>query len=76
MLQQLERLLTVFETVVKTLKSDSQIRIRRHSRSNSYGNIWDVILGFELLLGELAKFKRLITNIPNGEQFQISINLA
>jgi hypothetical protein len=62
--------------LVKTLKGDGQIQIRRHSRSNSYGNIWDIILGFELLIGELKKSKRFITNIPDGEQFRIGINLA
>jgi hypothetical protein len=66
----------MFETMVKTLEGDGQIRIRRHSRSDSYGNIWDVILGFELLLGELEESKRFVTNIPDGEQFRIGINLS
>jgi hypothetical protein len=32
-LQRLERLLTVFETVVKTLEGDGQLRVRRHGQS-------------------------------------------
>jgi hypothetical protein len=62
--------------VVKTLEGDGQFRIRHHGRSESYGNIWDVILGFELLLGKLEEFKQLATEFPDAEQFRIGINLA
>jgi hypothetical protein len=42
----------------------------------SYGNIWDVLLGFELLLSKPEKFKQLATEFPNAEQSRISVNLA
>jgi hypothetical protein len=60
-LQHLKSILTVFETVVKTLKDDGQFRMRRHGCIKSYSNIWDVLLGFELLLGKLEELKQLAT---------------
>jgi hypothetical protein len=75
-LQHLESILTVFETVVKILEGDGQFRMRRHGCTESYGNIWDVLLGFELLLGKLEKFKQLATEFPDAEQFRIGVNLA
>jgi hypothetical protein len=75
-LQHLESILTVFETVVKTLEGDGQLRTRRHNRVESYGNVWDVILGFELLLGKLEEFKQLATDFPDAEQFRVGINLT
>jgi hypothetical protein len=75
-LQHLESILTVFETVMKTLEDDGQPRIRRHKRIKSYGNVWDVILGFELLLSKFEKFKQLATEFPDFEQFRVGINLA
>jgi hypothetical protein len=62
--------------VVKTLKSDSQLRTRRHDWPKSYGNVWDVLLGFELLLGKLEEFKQFATEFPNAKQFRIGVNLA
>jgi hypothetical protein len=53
----LESILTVFETVVKALEGDGQLRMRRHGCAESYGIVWDVLLGFELLLGKLKEFK-------------------
>jgi hypothetical protein len=75
-LQHLKSILTVFETVVKTLKGDGQPRIRRHKRIKSYGNMWNIILGFELLLSKLEEFKQLATEFPDFEQFRVNINLA
>jgi hypothetical protein len=75
-LQHLESILTVFETVVKTLEGDGQLRTRRDGRVESYGNVWDVILGFELLLGKLEEFKQLATEFPDAQQFRVGINLA
>jgi hypothetical protein len=48
---------------------DGQLRIRRYSRSQSYGNVWDILLGFELLLGKLEEFKQFATEFPDAEQF-------
>jgi hypothetical protein len=60
--------------VVKTLEGDSKIRLRRHGGSESYGNVWDVVPGFELLLGKLEEFKQLVAEFPDCEQFRIGIN--
>jgi hypothetical protein len=65
-LQHLESILTVFKTVVKTLKGDGQLRMRHHGCAESYGNVWDVLLNFELLLGKLEEFKQLATELPDA----------
>jgi hypothetical protein len=75
-LPHLESILSTFETVVRTLKDDGQFRQRGNGRLESYGNVWNVILGFEKLLGTLKEFKRLSTTFPNAEQFRIKVNLA
>jgi hypothetical protein len=75
-LQHLEAILTVFETMVRTLEGDGQLRVRRHGRSESYGNVWDVILGFEKLMGKLEDLKQYAAEFPDAEQFRIGINLA
>lgn len=75
-LRYLEQILTVFETVVKTLEGDGQIRKRCNGWLGSYGNIWDAILGFELLLSKLEEFKLLAEGFPDSEHFRIGINLA
>jgi hypothetical protein len=72
----MKAILTVFETIVKTLEDDGQLRIRHHGWPESYGNVWDVLLGFELLLGKLEEFKQLATEFPDAEQFRIGVNLA
>ena len=56
-LYHLEAILTVFETVVKTLEGDGHIRRRKQGWTGSYGNIWDVVLGYELLLNTLEEYK-------------------
>jgi hypothetical protein len=75
-LQHLEAILTVFETVVRTLKGDGQLRIRRHGRSKSYGNVWNIILGFEKLMGKLEDLKQYAAEFADAKQFRIGINLA
>lgn len=75
-LQRLEEILTEFETVVKTLEGDGQVRKRKRGFVGSYGNVWDVILGFERLMAKLEKFKAEAEDFPDPEQFRIGINLA
>ncbi|KAL6405537.1 hAT family dimerization domain protein [Ilyonectria robusta] len=67
---------TVIETVVKTLEGDGHIRRRKQGWTGSYGNIWDVVLGYELLLNTLEEYKQLAANFPDTEHFRIGINLA
>lgn len=75
-LERLEKILQHYETVVKTLEGDGQVRRRRHGYEGSYGNIWDVILGMEKILGMLEKEKREADAFPDPEQFRIGVNLA
>ncbi|KAG7424849.1 hypothetical protein Forpi1262_v014199 [Fusarium oxysporum f. sp. raphani] len=75
-LYHLEAILTVFETVVKTLEGDGHIRRRKQGWTGSYGNIWDVVLGYELLLNTLEEYKQLAADFPDPEHFRIGINLA
>ncbi|KAG6989601.1 hypothetical protein FocnCong_v021165 [Fusarium oxysporum f. sp. conglutinans] len=75
-LYHLEAILTVFETVVKTLEGDGHIRRRKQGWTGSYGNIWDVVLGYELLLNTLEEYKQLAADSPDPEHFRIGINLA
>ncbi|KAL6406014.1 restless-like transposase [Ilyonectria robusta] len=63
-------------TVVKTLEGDGHIRRRKQGWTGSYGNIWDVVLGYELLLNTLEEYKQLAANFPDPEHFRIGINLA
>ncbi|KAG7001716.1 hypothetical protein FocnCong_v011310 [Fusarium oxysporum f. sp. conglutinans] len=72
----LEAILTVFETVVKTLEGDGHMRRRKQGWTGSYGNIWDVVLGYELLLNTLEEYKQLAADFPDPEHFRIGINLA
>jgi hypothetical protein len=62
--------------VVKILEDDGQFRRRRHGCTKSYGNVWDILLDFELLLGKLEEFKQLATEFPDAEKFRIRVNLA
>nr|CEG03782.1 unnamed protein product [Fusarium acuminatum CS5907] len=75
-LYHLEAILTVFETVVKTLEGDGHIRRRKQGWTGSYDNIWDVVLGYELLLNTLEEYKQLAADFPDPEHFRIGINLA
>jgi hypothetical protein len=62
--------------VVRTLEGDGQLRVRRHGRSESYGNVWEVIFGFEKLMGNLENLKKHAIELYDAEQFRIGINLA
>ncbi|EJP61382.1 transposase-like protein [Beauveria bassiana ARSEF 2860] len=42
----------------------------------SYGNIWEVVQGFEFLQEVLEKYKQLACGIPNSEHLRININLG
>jgi hypothetical protein len=42
----------------------------------SYGNIWDVIQGFECLLDKLESYKAIAEHFPDPEHFRININLG
>lgn len=75
-LDRLEKILTQYETVVRTLEGDGQIRRRRGGFEGSYGNIWDVILGIEEIMGMLEKEKKEAESFPDPEQFRIGVNLA
>lgn len=72
----MEAILTVFETVVETFEGDGHIRRRKQGWTGSYGNIWDVVLGYELLLNTLEEYKQLAADFPDPEHFRIGINLA
>ncbi|PNP52918.1 hypothetical protein FNYG_15795 [Fusarium nygamai] len=59
-----------------TLEGDGQIRKRKRGWTGSYGNIWDVIQGFEFLLEQLERFKDIAKDFPDTEHFRININLG
>jgi hAT family C-terminal dimerisation region len=69
-------LLTVFEDAVKTLEGDGMVRKRKKGWVGSYGNPWDVIIGYEFLLGTLEKYKEMAATFPGPEHFRININLG
>lgn len=75
-LERLVKILSYYETVVKILEGDGQVRRRRNGFEGSYGNIWDVILGMEEILGVLEKEKLEVASFPEPEQLRIGINLA
>ncbi|RKL20098.1 hypothetical protein BFJ72_g15093 [Fusarium proliferatum] len=53
------QLLGYYECTIKMLEGDGQIRKRKRGLMGSYGNIWDVIQGFEFLLDKLEDYKKL-----------------
>ena len=75
-LQHFATLLGYYKDAVKTLEGDGLIRKRTAGYTGSYGNIWDVINGFEFLLGKLEKYKAMAENFPDPEQFKVGINMA
>ncbi|KAG7425037.1 hypothetical protein Forpi1262_v013698 [Fusarium oxysporum f. sp. raphani] len=75
-LYHLEAILAVFETVVKMLEGDGHILRSKQGWTGSFGNIWDVVLGYELLLNTLEEYKQLAADFPDPEHFRIGINLA
>ncbi|OWT42569.1 restless-like transposase [Pochonia chlamydosporia 170] len=75
-LEHLATLLGFYEDAVKTLEGDGQQRKRKGGWVGSYGNVWEVIQGFEFLLEVLEEYKQLASGIPDPEHFRININLG
>ncbi|KAF5576969.1 restless-like transposase [Fusarium pseudocircinatum] len=75
-LRHMEKILTHYENVVRTLEGDGQVRKIGPGFTGSYGNVWDVVLGFEELLSKLEHYKLLAAGFPDAEQSRIGINLA
>lgn len=75
----LEHMVTIlghYENAVKTLEGDSITRKRKKGYCGSYGNIWDVIHGFEYLLEILEYYKSVAGDFPEPEHFKVGINMA
>ncbi|KAK8120325.1 transposase-like protein [Apiospora kogelbergensis] len=72
----IERLLTIYEDVLKDLEGDGQVRRRKHGFEGSYGNIWDVFPSYEYLLAQLEQYKDLADSIPDPVQFKAGVNAA
>jgi hypothetical protein len=66
-LQHLEHILTTFETVVKTFEGDGQVWIHQNSWQGSYRNVWNVILAYKLLLGQLKELKQPAATLPDSK---------
>jgi hypothetical protein len=61
---------------VKRPEGDGQIRTRHDGQEQSYGNIWNVILAFERLLGKFKKLKHQVSDFPDAEHLRIGVNLV
>ncbi|KAM5529050.1 hAT family dimerization domain protein [Fusarium oxysporum f. sp. phaseoli] len=72
-LEHLAKLLGFYEDAVKTLEGDGQQRKRKGGWVGSYGNVWEVIQGFEFLLEVLEDYKQLASEIPDAEHFRINV---
>jgi hypothetical protein len=72
----IEVILITYETVLRTLEGDSQIRLCKRGFIGSYDNVWDVVLGFEMLLEMLEEHKRGASDLSDGDFFKIGVNLA
>ncbi|KAK2469374.1 hypothetical protein H9L39_19091 [Fusarium oxysporum f. sp. albedinis] len=70
------QILSYYEATIKMLEGDGQIRKRKRGWTGLYGNIWDVIQGFEFLLEQLERFKDIAKDFPDTEHFRININLG
>lgn len=70
------QVLTYYEATIKMLEGDGRIRKRKRGWTGSYGNIWDVIQGFEFLLEQLERFKDIAKDFPDPEHFRVNINLG
>jgi hypothetical protein len=75
-LETFAEILTLFEDAVKTLEGDGMVRMRKKGWKGSYGNPWDVIIGYEFLLGTLEKYKEMVETLPESEHFRVNINLG
>ncbi|KAM5360625.1 hypothetical protein ACJA88_014770 [Fusarium oxysporum] len=69
-------ILQSFEDAVKALEGDRIQRKRKQGYFESYGNVWDVIVGYEFLLAELEKAKAMVNQYPEPEHFKVNINLG
>ncbi|KAG7424336.1 hypothetical protein Forpi1262_v014538 [Fusarium oxysporum f. sp. raphani] len=69
-------ILQSFEDVVKALEGDGIQRKCKQGNFESYGNVWDVIVGYEFLLAELEKAKAMVNQYPEPEHFKVNINLG
>jgi hypothetical protein len=61
---------------VRVLEEDGQRRRRKHGFEGSYGSSWEMLLGFEYILGVLKKAKKEMRDFPDSDRFRININLA
>jgi hypothetical protein len=68
-------ILSSYECTVKSLEGDGMQRKRR-GWTGSYGNIWEVIFGFEFLLEQLEYYKAVADTLPDGQHFKANINLG
>ncbi|KAM5528514.1 hAT family dimerization domain protein, partial [Fusarium oxysporum f. sp. phaseoli] len=75
-LDHLAKLLGFYDDAVKTLEGDGQQRRRKRGWVGSYGDVWEVIQGFEFLLEVLEDYKKLASEIPDVEYLRININLG
>lgn len=69
-------ILQSFEDALKALEGDGIQRRRKQGHFESYGNVWDVVGGYEFLLAELEKAKAMVLQYPEPEHFKVNINLA
>ncbi|RYC76707.1 hypothetical protein BFJ63_vAg20416, partial [Fusarium oxysporum f. sp. narcissi] len=58
------------------LEGDGIQRKRKRGWVGSYGNIWDVIQGFEFLKAKLEEYKAVAVDYSDAEHFRININLG
>ena len=75
-LEHLAKLLGFYEDAVRTLEGDGQLRKRKRGLVGSYGNVWEVMQGFEFLLETLEDYKQIACGIPDPEHFIINVNLG
>lgn len=75
-LEHLETILAFFEATVIQLKGDGQVCQRKRGFTGSYGNVWEVLQGFEFLLEKLEYYKSFADHHPDPEHFRIGCNLA
>ncbi|KAM3554984.1 hypothetical protein ARSEF4850_006205 [Beauveria asiatica] len=66
--------LTTLLRSIQRLESDASEDSRGHFES--YGNVWDVVVGYEFLLAKLEKAKAVVLQYPEPEHFKVNINLA
>jgi hypothetical protein len=75
-LKRIADILALCESVVQVLEGDGQRRRRKHGFEGSYGNSWEVLLGFEHILDVLKKAEKKMRDFLNSDHFRIDINLA